>query len=118
MPLRLSAAEAARMGLDVPSPPSRKYRNAPVSIGTQRFDSELEARRWGELVLLERAGQIRDLQRQVRFALVATVRLPGAKRRTPAIEDVKGMRTRVYKMKRHLMKSVLGLDIEEVGARR
>lgn len=33
-------------------------------------DSRKEARRWQELVLLERAGVIRDLRRQVKFVLI------------------------------------------------
>ena len=33
-------------------------------------DSQREATRWMELKLLERAGQIKDLQRQVKFVLI------------------------------------------------
>lgn len=33
-------------------------------------DSQHEATRWAELLLLQRAGKIRDLERQVRFELV------------------------------------------------
>ena len=34
------------------------------------FDSRKEARRWTELKLLERAGEIKDLQRQVKYILI------------------------------------------------
>lgn len=47
----------------------RKYRNQPVIVDGARFASKLEARRWQELRLLERAGQIHYLQRQVRLPL-------------------------------------------------
>ena len=47
----------------------KKYRNIPVTVDGLRFDSIKEARRWGELRLLEKAGEIRGLKRQVRFPL-------------------------------------------------
>ena len=48
-----------------------KYHNKKVttSDGIQH-DSQKEARRWCELRLLERAGKITDLQRQVEFELI------------------------------------------------
>ena len=39
-------------------------------VGQVRFDSKLEARRNGELELLQRAGAISGLRRQVTFSLV------------------------------------------------
>lgn len=136
MPLRLSAAEAARMGLSAPSQPSSKYRNVRTTVGPDTFDSAMEAARWRELLLLVRSGQIRDLQRQVRFELAPSVQLaPGRRKTRPmvyvadfvyvdagsgqrVVEDVKGAKTRPYLMKRHLMKTVLNIDIVEVTARR
>lgn len=47
----------------------KKYRNIPVTVDGLRFDSIKEARRWGELRLLEKAGEIRGLKRQVRIQL-------------------------------------------------
>jgi hypothetical protein len=47
----------------------RKYRNKPCVIDGIRFDSKAEARRYQELELLQRGRQIRDLKRQVTFAL-------------------------------------------------
>ena len=46
-----------------------KYRAVPTVIDGIRFASKAEARRYGELRLLEQAGEIRDLVRQPRFAL-------------------------------------------------
>jgi hypothetical protein len=46
-----------------------KYRNTPVMHEGERFDSKAELRRWLELKLLEKAGQIRNLRRQVKYDL-------------------------------------------------
>ena len=42
-----------------------KYRNRPTTNSHGRFDSKGEAVRYAELVLLERAGEITELRRQV-----------------------------------------------------
>ena len=42
--------------------PKSKYHAQPVEIDGVRFDSQKEARRYSELRLLERAGEIKDLQ--------------------------------------------------------
>lgn len=46
-----------------------KYRNKKVQIDMYLFDSIAESRRYKELALLERAGEIKDLQLQPRFLL-------------------------------------------------
>ena len=48
----------------------RKYRNRKVTVGDMTFDSAGELTRWYELKLLEKAGAIRNLERQVRVPLV------------------------------------------------
>lgn len=108
-----------------------KYRNQPTVIEGVRFDSKAEYRRWMALKRRQDAGDICDLQRQVVFVLVPAVKFLGALRMTPAlrytadftytvvatgvqvVEDTKGMRTPVYRIKRHLMKALLGIDILE-----
>lgn len=111
----------------------RKYGNKPVSIDGVRFDSGREARRWSELQLLERGRVIADLQRQVPFVLAASVRFDGEKRAKPAlkyvadffyhekgqrvVEDVKSpatARTAAYRIKKHLLKALYGIEIREV----
>ena len=54
-----------------------KYHNKKTrtSDGVEH-DSQKEARRWMELQLLQKAGHIADLERQVRFELVPTQREP------------------------------------------
>lgn len=54
----------------------RKYGNKKVYVDGVQFDSKREAQHWMELQLLERAGEISDLQRQVRFELIPTQREP------------------------------------------
>lgn len=113
-----------------------KYRNVPTVVDNLKFDSLAEARRYGELKLLLRAGLIRDLRLQVRHQLLPAVRFHGSKRQTPGLdyvsdfeyfdvekgaevcEDSKGARTRVYLMKKHMMKALLGMEIFESRARK
>ena len=78
--------------------------------------------------MMERAGEITDLKRQVKFELAPAVIIKGKKRPPLAyiadhvyvqngqkvVEDVKGMVTKEYRIKRHLMKSVHGIDIQEL----
>ncbi len=48
-----------------------KYHNRKVTTSDGvKHDSKKEAKRWCELRLLERAGKIKDLQRQVEFELI------------------------------------------------
>lgn len=107
-----------------------KYRNTKAVVGGVAFDSKREAARWQELKMLERAGQIRDLRRQVPFELVPGVKFAGAARARPAlryfadfvyvergqqvVEDVKSPATAnlpAFKIKRHLMLALLGLEV-------
>lgn len=48
----------------------RKYRNKKVEVDGILFDSKKEANRYMELKLLEKAGEITDLKRQVRYELI------------------------------------------------
>lgn len=51
---------------------ANKYLNTTTTIGGKKFDSLKERNRWNELNLLQRAGKITDLQRQVKFVLIPT----------------------------------------------
>ena len=51
-----------------------KYGNRKIIKDGKAFDSVKEARRWCELCLLEKAGEITDLRRQVEFPLLPTQR--------------------------------------------
>ncbi len=47
-----------------------KFHSKKVTVGGITFDSKKEARRFQELYFKERAGEITDLQRQVKFVLI------------------------------------------------
>lgn len=47
-----------------------KYHNNKVTVDGDTFDSRLEYRRFMELSLLEKAGKIQDLKRQVPYELI------------------------------------------------
>ncbi|MBS6476088.1 MAG: DUF1064 domain-containing protein, partial [Clostridiales bacterium] len=45
----------------------QKYRSKKTTVDGITFDSRREAARWQELKLLERAGSITELERQVSY---------------------------------------------------
>lgn len=112
----------------------RKYRNKITELDGIRFDSRREATRWAELRLLEKAGEIYDLQRQVAFVLIPaqknlqgkviereakyladfTYRRPETGRLV--VEDVKSEATKtpLYKLKKKIMLYRHGIQIQEV----
>ncbi len=117
-----------------------KYHSQKVTVDGIEFDSKKEANRYMELSLLEKAGAISDLERQVKFELIPvqkevdTITTKGAYKRGKVneracyyvadfrymengqviVEDVKGMKTEVYKIKRKLMLHKYGIRIREV----
>lgn len=106
-----------------------KFGAVKTEVDGITFDSKAEARYYGQLRLLERAGEIRSLRLQVPFELAPAVVLGGRKR--PALRyladfvyetqtgvtvvaDVKGAITESYRIKRHLMKALHGIEVQEV----
>ena len=100
-----------------------KYRNKKTEVDGIVFDSEKEATRYKELLLLLKAGEIGHLELQVPFELneggthsykyVADFVYLDARTGQKVVEDTKGHRTREYLKKRKLMKKVHGTDILE-----
>jgi hypothetical protein len=115
-----------------------KYGAVPVEVDGIRFASKREANRYGELLMLERAGEIRDLVLQPSFELHAP-RLPaltGGSRPTESyaflvvgvyradfvyatkagtvVEDCKGFRTPLYRWKKKHVEAEYGVRIVEV----
>ncbi len=105
-----------------------KYYSVKTTIDGIPFDSKKEANRYCELKLLERAGEIGGLQRQVKFELVPPYTINGRKVRKMEykadftyqengqliVEDVKGFKTDVYKIKKKLFEYKYGIEIREV----
>lgn len=109
----------------------QKYGNHKVTINGQTFDSEKEGKRWWELQVLERAGEIFELRRQVKYELIppqfdekgklleqsCVYKADFAyldKTGNLIVEDTKGFKTRDYVIKRKLMLKVYGIRIKEV----
>lgn len=99
-----------------------KYRNQRTEVDGITFDSKAEARRYSELKLLEKAGQIVGLNLQPSFPIIVndvkicTYRADfgyGLPNGSLVVEDVKGMKTPAYRLKAKLMKAVHGVEILE-----
>lgn len=107
-----------------------KYHNRKVTFLGVRFDSEKEAHRYATLRILERAGEIKGLKLQPRFELQPAFKCYGKTIRKIeyvadfsyyehgklVVEDVKGMETDVYKLKKKLFLRLYGdkLEFKEV----
>lgn len=121
-----------------------KYRNRKITRDGMTFDSIKEYRRWCELSLLERAGEIGELERQVKYVIIPaqyapdTVTARGKIKRgkllerecayvadfryqmdgETVVEDVKGYKDgqayALFVIKRKLMLSVHGIMVKEV----
>lgn len=108
-----------------------KYGNKKTTMLGKSFDSKKEGFRYLELLNKQKKGDISDLQLQVVFELVPSVVLNGRKKPPikyvadfvytktsgkQVVEDVKSEITRVastYRIKKHLMKHVHGIEIIE-----
>lgn len=114
-------------------PRQSKYKNKTIECDGLKFDSVKEARRYRELKILERAGEIKELQTQYAFVLAESVRFSNDPRKKPAlryvadfvyikngcqvVEDVKSAATRkekYFRLKKHLMMSVHGIEVVEI----
>jgi hypothetical protein len=94
--------------------PRGKYGNTRVKVDHFTFDSQAEARRYNELLLMVRAGEIADLRLQVSMPLIPAFTYNGVKHRASVyradfvyrrvedgvlvVEDVKGQDKRTGRM--------------------
>lgn len=97
-----------------------KYNNQKTLIDGAWFDSKKEAKRYQDLVLMQKAKLIRGLKRQQSFELVEGIKyiadftyFDDTKGGEFIIEDVKGFKTDVYKIKKKLMKHFHNIEILE-----
>lgn len=107
-----------------------KYGNVKKVVDGITFHSKREADRWLELKILLRAERIQNLRRQVAYEILPSVKFDGNKKRSRAIwyyadfvyiedgveviEDVKGAETAVFRLKRHALKALCGLEVRIV----
>jgi len=110
------------------------YINKKVIINGIKFDSKKEGRRYQDLLIMQRANEISDLELQPRFSLIKGVKFTGDARAKPDIrytadfryidvltnkvivEDVKSAVTKEktdYKMRRHMMLAIHGIEVIE-----
>lgn len=96
----------------------RKYHNIKTRIDGILFDSKLEAKRYNELKLLQRSGEIEDLKLQPSFELQPSFKKNGKtiraitykgdfsyydkRKERIIVEDTKGMKTKDYILKKKL----------------
>jgi hypothetical protein len=105
-----------------------KYKAKKATVNGITFDSQKEANRYRELVLLERAGRIQNLQRQVKFELLPSQRIDGkvverachyvadflyTENGKQIVEDTKGFKTQEYKIKKKMLLYFHGIRIKE-----
>lgn len=108
-----------------------KYGNVKTVVDGITFDSKAEAWRYAELKFLVRAKEIGDLKLQPKYQLLGKgltkicsyiadfqyVELaPDGYVKRMVVEDVKGVRTPVYRLKAKLFKDNFGFEITEVRA--
>ena len=109
-----------------------KYQSKPCQVGKEKYRSQRERDRHQELLLMQRAGLIAGVCREVAFVLAPGVKIEGEKRARPAlryfadfvfsdvrsglvvVQDAKGMQTPAYRIKKHLMATVHGVHVQEV----
>ena len=119
----------------------RKYRNKEIVVDGIKFQSIKEGRRFQSLRIMEKAGIIKDLRRQVTFTLIPPQdirdRKTGKHLRTERaikyradfmytdssdvrtiVEDVKGYKGgqayTIFKIKKKLMLYLYGIEVDEV----
>ena len=107
-----------------------KYNARKITIDGLKFDSQKEAKRYTELALLEKAGEISGLKTQIKFELIpkqngeracnyiADFVYTDMKSGQRVVEDVKGYKKgqayAVFTIKRKLMLWVHGIKVREV----
>lgn len=109
-----------------------KYKNKKIIYNGIKFDSKKEAKRYTELKLLQKAGAIKELELQKKFELqpkyinnkgehiraityIADFYYYDNQKQCYIVEDTKGYRTEVYKLKKKLFEYVYpNLTIKEI----
>lgn len=101
-----------------------KYNSVKTEVDGFVFDSKAEAHRYSELKLAEKAGEITELELQPKYP----VEVNGSKICTyiadfrykdgdgnQIVEDVKGVKTPVYRLKKKLVEALYWIEITEIN---
>lgn len=107
---------------------SNKYHAVKVQQDGYTFDSKREWARYIELVVMERSGTITHLEVHPRFNLLTWNRDDEPQRVAEyvadfgycegeryVVEDVKGVKTAMYRLKKRWMRAQYGIDVVEVS---
>ena len=110
-----------------------RIKSVKVEVDGIKFDSKREAKRAGQLQMMEKHGIISKLRFQVAFPLATEESIESAKKRglgklaipkykadfvymrdgVKVVEDSKGFRTEMYRIKKRFMKLIYDIDILE-----
>lgn len=109
-------------GLEAPRR-ANKYHAVKTEVDGVVFDSKAEAKRYGELKLLGRGGYIRNLELQPTFVFAiggkAIFKYLADFRyfegQTRVVEDVKGLQTAVFRLKRKIIEAHFNIKITVVS---
>lgn len=120
LPVRWQEAARRQLGTSAPreseSKRKSKYGSKRITVDGILFDSKREARRYELLKQMHKAGEIQGFHRQVQFDLEGGViyrcdflihHLDGSY----VFEDVKGVRTKEFNMKRRMVRARYGVEI-------
>lgn len=111
-----------------------KYHAQPTEVDGIRFASQRESIRYKQLRLMERCGEIRDLELQPVFHLhvvklyrthwpielatvakyVADFQYLDQRSGEIVVEDAKGFKTETYRLKKKLVEAIHGIHVREV----
>lgn len=105
----------------------RKYRNVKAVVNGITFDSIVESNRYLFLLSLQNAGEIYDLKCQVPFAYSNELKTKvlfkyiadftyKTKSCNEIVEDVKGVKTAIYNLKKKLIEDRFKIKIQEIFA--
>ena len=101
-----------------------KYHAKKTEVNGKTFDSKKEDKRYMELKAMEKVGSIQNLQLQVPFVLIEKSKYGRSikyvadfvyynKNGSKVVEDVKGVKTPVYKLKKRIMAEKYGIIVLE-----
>ncbi len=105
--------------------PYSKYRAKPTIVDGIRFASKKESKRYGDLKLLAKNEEICNLECQVKFPLMVDKMVIGRyiadftydviklDRLVYTVEDVKGMKTPLYRWKKKHFEAQYAIKIKE-----
>ena len=109
-----------------------KYKNTKIEFEGILFHSKGELKRYKELCLLEKSGEISELERQKKYILQEKYTKNSRKireisyiadfvykdKKGVVIEDFKGFRTEMYKLKKKIFEFKYPYEITETGGKK